>query len=99
MVDLKTIIGFADHDPLAVLWFLLIGLSGWQSFVVLRRLSESGYKMHGLPTVWIVTMPLAYLNLRDKSQYGWSVWPAYIVWASAVVGMVALVTGLFRVPG
>src|SRR5258706_1162808 len=99
MVHLKTIIEFTEHDPQAVLGFLLIGLSGWQSFVVLRRLEECGYKMHGLPTVWIVTMPLAYLNLGDRYQRGWSVWPAYLVWASAVVGMVALVTGLFRLPG
>ena len=59
MIGLEIIAGFTEHDPLAVLGFLLLGLAGWQSFVVLRRLEESGHKMHDLPTVWMVTMPLA----------------------------------------
>ena len=96
MISLKIIVGFTEHDPLAVLGFLLLGLSGWQSFVVLRRLEESGHKMNGLPTVWMVKMPLVYLNLRDKSRRGWSAWPAYFVWASAIAGIVILAIGLFR---
>jgi hypothetical protein len=99
MIGLKIIVGFTEHNPLAVLGFLLLGLAGWQSFVVLRRLEESGHKMHSLPAVWMVTMPFAYLNLSDKSRRGWSAWPAYLVWASAVAGIVVLATGLFRLFG
>jgi hypothetical protein len=29
MIGLKIIVGFTDHDPLAVLGFLLLGLAGW----------------------------------------------------------------------
>ncbi|HXO31117.1 MAG TPA: hypothetical protein VN901_02055 [Candidatus Acidoferrales bacterium] len=88
-----------ETSPLAVLGFLLLGLAAWQSFVVFRRLEESGHKMYGLPTVWMVTMPLAYLNLSDKSRRGWSAWPAYLVWSSAVAGIVVLAIGLFRLFG
>lgn len=41
MIGLKIIVGYTEHDPLAALGFLLLGLAGWLSFVVLRRLDES----------------------------------------------------------
>jgi hypothetical protein len=88
------------HDPLVVIGFLLIGLSGWQSFVIYRRLAESGYKIRGYFAMWptIGTMPLAYLHLKHRSQRGWSAWPAYLVWLLTVAGTAALVAGLFRLP-
>ena len=101
MPDLKSILGFAEQNPLAAAGLLLIGLSGWQSFVVLRRLTESGYKFPGVVAMWpmIVTMPLAYLRLKHRSQRAWSAWPAYLIWFFAVGGVASLVAGLFQLAG
>jgi len=41
---------------------------------------------------WAV--PHQYLKIR--TQHGWSPWPVYLLWPSAVIGIVCLVVGLFR---
>ena len=89
------------HDPLLILGFLLLGLSGWQSFVIYRRLAGIGYRWQKYREVWplIGTMPLVYLHLNARKQKGWRAWPAYLVWIFAVTGIAALVTGLFRLRG
>jgi hypothetical protein len=89
------------QDPLVVIGFLLIGLSGWQSFVIYRRLSASGYKWRGYREAWplIGTVPVAYLYLKARKENGWSAWPAYLIWISAIAGISALVVGLFRLSG
>ena len=101
MVDLQSILGFTEHAPLAVLGLLLIGLSGWQSFVILRRLSASGYRLPSVFAVWsmIGTMPLAYLHMKNRSERGWSAWLAYLIWVSTVAGIASLAAGLFRLVG
>jgi hypothetical protein len=98
MGNLKSTLGFMEQQPLLVLGFLLLGLSGWQSFVVLRRLVDSGYSWRGYRATWpmIGTMPLAYLYLKARKQNGWSPWPAYLIWIFAISGSAALVAGLFR---
>ena len=100
MFDVNAIIEIAHHDPLVILGFILIGLSGWPSFVIYRRLAQSGYKWEGYRKAWplITTVPLAYLYLRERKQRGWSAWLAYTVWLSTVAGITALVVGLFRLP-
>jgi hypothetical protein len=89
------------HDPLVVIGFVLIGLSGWQSFVIYRRLATSGYKWRGYREAWplIGTMPIAYLYLKERKENGWSPWPAYLIWIFAVGGTAALVVGLFHLAG
>jgi hypothetical protein len=101
MFDRRVIIDMARHAPLVIVGFLLIGLSGWVSFIIYRRLAQSGYKWDAYSEVWpfISTLPLAYLYLRGRKQRGWSAWPAYIVLLSAVGGITPLVVGLFRLPG
>jgi len=90
----------AQHDPLMIVGLLLIGASGWLSFVVFKRLNETGYKSGGYAASWplIGTMPLAYLNLKARKQRGWSPWPAYLIWIFAVTGIAALVAGLVLLP-
>jgi hypothetical protein len=90
----------ARHDPLLIVAFLLIGASGWLSFVVFRRLIEHGYKTGGFSASWplIGTMPLAYLYLKARKERGWSPWPAYFIWIFAVAGIAAMVAGLFLLP-
>ena len=100
MSNRSLILEMARHDPLLIVAFLLIGASGWLSFVVVRRLSECGYKTGGFVSSWplIGTMPLAYLHLKARTQRGWSPWPAYLIWIFALAGIAALVAGLFLLP-
>jgi hypothetical protein len=88
MVDLKSTLQFVRHDPLVVLGFLLVGLSAVLSFIVFRRLATCGYKTGGYFAMWpmIVTVPLAYLHLKARSQHGWSAWPAYLIWFPQLPG-------------
>jgi hypothetical protein len=34
--------------------------------------------------------------LRVRSQYGWSPWPAYLVWPTAIAGWVLFIVGVTR---
>jgi len=98
MSDFKTSIQFVAQNPLPVVGFLLIGLSGRQSFVVLRRLLGGGYRWRDCFPMWpyMGTTPIAHLYLKARKQNGWSPWPAYLIWIFLVVGVAALVAGLFR---
>jgi hypothetical protein len=101
MSNLDLIMGMVRHDPLLIVGLLLVGLSGWLSFVVYRRLAQNGYEWPGYRESWplIGTMPLAYLYLRARKENGWSPWPAYSIWICLITGLAALVAGLFRLPG
>jgi hypothetical protein len=101
MSSSELIVEMVRHDPLLIVGLLLVGVSGWLPFVVLRRLMESGYKWPGYGASWpmIGTVPVAYLYLKARRQKGWSPWPAYSIWICLITGLVALVAGLFRLPG
>jgi hypothetical protein len=93
--NLRVIIDMAQHDPLAILGFLLIATSSVLFIQIQFKMREIGYKtypMFNRPIDWI--LPAEYLRVRRRQ--GWSPWPAYLVWPSLVFGMVALVVGLFR---
>ncbi|HXQ24859.1 MAG TPA: hypothetical protein VN822_00485 [Candidatus Acidoferrales bacterium] len=85
----------AMHDPLAIFGLLLIG-----AFVVLFthiqfKMRGIGYKTYPLfARGYDWTLPAEYLKVRRKQ--GWSPWPAYAMWPCLVLGIVALVAGLFR---
>jgi hypothetical protein len=100
MLDVKSTLGFLKQAPLLTLGLLLLGLSGWLSLVVLRRLTETGHKTRGYFEMWpmIGTIPVAYLYLKERSQRGWPAWPAYLIWIFAIAGLAALVAGLFQLP-
>jgi len=34
--------------------------------------------------------------LRNRKQYGWPAWPAYLMWALLLCGLVVFVIGVFR---
>jgi len=57
------------------------------------RLRDIGYKKH-IFNFLLVAVPVDYL--RNRTKYGWSAWPAYLVWPLLVGGLVLLVIGVFR---
>jgi hypothetical protein len=92
------IVSVMEHDPMAVLGFILIGASAVMAFRLHRKLLEVGkdtsYLFLRIPHTAVWTIPRAYL--RARSKHGWSAWPAYAMWLCAVSGIVLLVAGIFR---
>jgi hypothetical protein len=58
------------------------------------RLRDIGYKKH-IFNFLLVAGPVDYL--RNKAKYGWSAWPAYLMWPLLVCGLVLFVIGVFRI--
>lgn len=57
------------------------------------RLRDAGHNKHILNFL-LVEVPLDYLRVGAK--YGWSPWPAYLMWLPLVLGLTLFVIGVFR---
>ncbi len=57
------------------------------------RLRDIGYRKH-IFNFLLVAIPVDYL--RNTAKYGWSAWPAYLVWPLLIGGLVLFVIGVFR---
>jgi hypothetical protein len=82
------------HDPLAVGGFVLMCSFSVLFVHVQFKMREIGYKtypMFSRPSDW--GLPAKYLRVRK--QYGWSPWPVYLMLPCLLLGLVALVVGLF----
>jgi hypothetical protein len=83
----------------AVLWKALLSLHLVNnSFLSAYDATPYGVGLVALTLAVATALPVSFrekvdavnLNLRNKSRRGWSAWPAYLVWASAVAGIVVL---------
>jgi hypothetical protein len=57
------------------------------------RLRDIGIRKH-IFAFLLVEVPADYL--RNRTKYGWSAWPAYLMWALLVSGLSLFVIGAFR---
>jgi hypothetical protein len=73
--------------------FLLAFFAAVHYYLYLR-LRDIGYKKH-IFNFLLVAVPVDYL--RNKAKYGWSAWPAYLMWPLLVCGLVLFVIGVFRI--
>jgi len=91
--NLRAIADMARHDPLAILGFCLIGAGAVLSFHMYRKMSRAGFNVAfgRFEATW--RLPGQYLYVRKEQ--GWSPWPAYLVWPCHLLGLIALVAGLF----
>jgi hypothetical protein len=79
-------------------FYLYIGVFLLACFVSIHyflylRLRDTGYKKH-IFNFLLVEIPVDYLRVRAK--YGWSPWPAYIVWPALIGGLVVFFIGVFK---
>ena len=71
---------------------LLVGSSAAILYFLYLRLRDTGrkYIAFNLPTQLLTDY------LRVRSQYGWSPWPAYLVWPTAIAGWVLFIVGVTK---
>ena len=84
------------QNPLVICGLLLIGLSGFMVARIQLRMLKAGYKF---PYAKYLTkrnweVPRDYLT--EHGRQGWSPWIAYFIGPVAIVGVICLVLGLFR---
>ncbi len=72
--------------------FLLACFASIHYYLYLR-LRDTGYKK-SIFNFLLVEIPVDYLRIRAK--YGWSAWPAYLVWPALIGGLVLFVIGVFK---
>lgn len=92
--NLRAIAYMARHDPLPILGFCLLGASGVLYFHMLLKMSRAGFDVNSF---WRASfkhkLPSNYLKIG--TERGWSPLPAYLIWPCALLGVVALISGLF----
>ncbi len=71
----------------------LLASSASTHYYLYLRLRDTGYNKTIFDFL-LVEIPVDYLRLRRK--YGWSPWPAYLTWPMFVIGVVLLLTGVFK---
>lgn len=85
----------ARPDPAAILGFLPIGAFAVLFFHVQLKMQKVGYKAYD---VFVSSrkgrLPAEYLRIRK--QWGWSLWPAYLIWPCLFAGIVVLIVGVSR---
>jgi hypothetical protein len=69
----------------------LLAFSAAVHYYLYLRLRDIGYRKH---IFLLIAVPVDYL--RNRAKYGWSAWPAYLVWLLLVGGLVLFVIGVFR---
>jgi hypothetical protein len=81
------------RDPIAVAGFLLIGTAGFLFIHLQLKMTRAGYKTY----LWSAKKwetPTEYLRVR--ARHGWSPWPVYLFGPCLLLGVAALIFGLFR---
>jgi len=95
--QISAIAAFLRQEPLPVLGFMLIGVSGilfFRLYMKLRQVGDKSYQRFILPLTVALGIPRAYV--AQAQQRGWSSWPAHLSWLFAGIGSIALIVGLFR---
>ena len=97
--NLQQIIYMVWHDPAAVVGFLLIGIFAVLFIHLQLKMIKAGYKTSynfiGKPFAAVGwDTPARYLKVC--ANHGWSPWPAYLLAPCLLLGIAALVFGLFR---
>ena len=72
---------------------LLLAFFAVVHYYLYLRLRDIGYGKH-IFNFLLVAIPVDYL--RNRAKYGWSAWPAYLVWPLLIVGLVLFAIGVFR---
>src|SRR6266481_4518622 len=62
-------------------------------YYLYQRLRDTGYNKN-IFTFLLVEVPVDYLRVRAK--YGWSPWPAYLMWPFLLIGSALLIIGVFK---
>jgi hypothetical protein len=62
-------------------------------YYLYMRLRDTGYDKT-IFNFLLVEVPVDYL--RRRAKYGWSPWPAYLMWLFLLIGSCLLVIGVFR---
>jgi hypothetical protein len=97
--DFRPIVYLFRHDPAVLVGLFLIGLAAILFIHIQLKMLRAGYKTsytffkkpmssNGWDT------PGEYLKIRTR--HGWSPWPVYLLGPCILLGILALVLGLFR---
>jgi hypothetical protein len=62
-------------------------------YYLYMRLRDTGYNKT-IFNFLLVEVPVDYL--RRRAKYGWSPWPAYLMWPFLLIGCCLFVIGVFR---
>jgi hypothetical protein len=89
----------AREDPAAIAGVLLIGISGVLFIHIQLKMLRAGYKTSFTSTRMLFIArgwdtPGQYLKICEK--HGWSPWPTYLLAPCILLGVTALIFGLFR---
>lgn len=71
----------------------LLGSFAVVHYCLYLRLRDIGIRKH-ISNFLLVEVSAEYL--RNRTKYGWSAWPAYLMWALLVSGLSLFVIGVFR---
>ena len=87
-----------DQNPNGAGFYLYSGIALLASFAIIHyylylRLRDTGYNKNILNFL-LVEVPIDYLRARAK--YGWSPWPAYLMWPFLLIGSALLIIGVFK---
>ncbi len=96
---LSPIAYMARHDPAAIVGLLLIGAFAVLFIQIQLKMIRAGYKT----SYTFIGKPLAANGWDTPAQYlkvcakhGWSPWPVYLLAPCILLGVAALIFGLFR---
>jgi hypothetical protein len=78
--------------PLLYLGIFLIGFSSAIHYYLYLRLRDIGKTYVAFNLLAVVSKDY----LRNRKQYGWPTWPAYLMWTLLLCGLVVFAVGVFR---
>jgi hypothetical protein len=79
-------------------FYLYSGIALLTCFAIIHyylylRLRDTGYNKN-IFNFLLVEVPIDYLRVRVK--YGWSPWPAYLMWPFLLIGSALFIIGVFK---
>jgi len=92
----KIISYMLQKNPLVIVGFIFIGTFAVLLAHIQLKMVRAGNK---LPYGRYLTKRgwgASFEYLKIRGERGWSAWPAYLMWPAAIIGVVCLVIGLFR---
>ena len=84
---LKMISYMLYKDPLVIAGFLLIGVAGTLLVHIQLKMVKRGYKFPYRKYLAKRNFEVPRDYLRMRTQYGWSPWPAYLIWPAAALSL------------
>jgi len=91
MHEIKEIWAFG---PFFTVGFLLVGTYSGLTVSIYLRLRRNGYRYNGAGTFLGIFDQQQYLKVRGK--HAWPVWPILVMWPCLILGVILMVTGLFK---